>query len=1350
MCVSVCVSVRLSLCPSAVKCKPSDTIEMLRAKIAEEVGLGLVDVQLRTPYGGISQWETWAMRPEQTLKEAANGAPFPRQLLLQQPLTVFAEAFRSIVNSQITLDVDVHVSLPAAVVAPMDPTSSARRLWAEIVCECGHSRIFTGTGRGSGEISREKGDRLDEALSKFNVGIANGVIHDDEGLFHDSVEIILSGFQCYVLWTPEGLMAQLDEDLNGELSVAELNEALRMFDTKITAAMIDSDCDGVITTDEMEIFLREHPDLMSTMCKSALVEETAFELRVEWSCLPGEMLHHRHCQGFPRFRVELAVAPIDIVLDMRDMAVVNLVTNSASKGFGTIFPVDHMLEVTSPEDGVNGIKASTPPPSVDPCDTAATEFDVIIGRKSQAALGHGAVPSGALPISISVRRAGVSILQFSVQLRVDVLRHTLGVLRARGDINLFGSCENEERGCWEPWLEPWALCFSYTSAQIVLRPEEGEAPADVMMTTTDEVELSAAEVCTVDISYSLMRDLLEISALLAESTAEQQSVESHHRRWHRHVDLAHSPFIFYNDTGSPFEFFIDKSAARNGDQQSQARWIDSYDRTWLKAEDMQSVFITDMQGSGEADSIATGKHIKTGRAMRRWANIRDTLPGATKMLSAIVILDGYEIQVPEIRTTGVHDLLSIWQRDHGNDSIRLGTTEVQDLKSVVEIDPSSGHKTISLRSSVRLHNKTDVHLIAQINAEGVDRGEFPLPVGTARSVPITMTGTNMEVRVRPVSEEICMAKEQEFRQGGESSGSRGHLRRHGIEWSEYIQLDPGYRTVGDPYRDDANEDAMQITVDCPHLSNEPDLSREPESDLKFHCHAVWCQLDKAMTTGHRHTQLGTLAFIPFMTIVNELPCAARLQLLMHTKAVDDGDVEKASPSGSDRGSPTGTRSSAGRSSQKISPKHKVELRGRWQGGMSAAAFGQLTKKKTAKGGLVFKHGQESIGNERVLCELESGETFAVPCLGRWSGSVAVLMTVTDVDLLYPPITTKLRGMFEDMDVDMDGTLSAREIENNWDRIEGLDAIFQELLMHAYGVVKLPPKSDGSANVFSYTPDDTAANDDKRVMTRNGDIFVIVNSSREDEQLEGYPIGRPELIGSIPSYLVEPMSRGDEIKTFLAGTPDNWDQPLTMEQFLGRFRFPEGSANVAKDLSYHTIYHQHVCSPKNSKDFRKAQKTIPTDLLEAWKPRDEYNATPQMLPLERMKRGLGEPMSEGLLCLKFHFSLIPGIPVELHLFSSHWLVNRGLTPLVVHAGNPVDADAALSGSAVSGVIGGADIAVRSAIKGVSGIVTKPLEGLQEGGVGGFFQGIGEGLYGAVVDPVTGVIKVRQKQVVIHTI
>ena len=105
-------------------------------------------------------------------------------------------------------------------------------------------------------------------------------------------------------------------------------------------------------------------------------------------------------------------------------------------------------------------------------------------------------------------------------------------------------------------------------------------------------------------------------------------------------------------------------------------------------------------------------------------------------------------------------------------------------------------------------------------------------------------------------------------------------------------------------------------------------------------------------------------------------------------------------------------------------------------------------------------------------------------------------------------------------------------------------------------------------------------------------------------------------------------------------------------------------------------------------------------------------------------------------------------MEVHLFSSHWLVNRGLTPLVAHAGNPVDEDAALSGSAVSGVIGGADIAVRGALKGVTGIVTKPIEGLQDKGMAVFVSGIGSGLYGAVVDPVTGVVKATRMLSLAH--
>ena len=41
-------------------------------------------------------------------------------------------------------------------------------------------------------------------------------------------------------------------------------------------------------------------------------------------------------------------------------------------------------------------------------------------------------------------------------------------------------------------------------------------------------------------------------------------------------------------------------------------------------------------------------------------------------------------------------------------------------------------------------------------------------------------------------------------------------------------------------------------------------------------------------------------------------------------------------------------------------------------------------------------------------------------------------------------------------------------------------------------------------------------------------------------------------------------------------------------------------------------------------------------------------------------------------------------------------------------------------------------------GVTGIVTKPIEGAKKDGAAGFFKGIGKGLIGVVARPVSGVI------------
>ncbi|KAI8912336.1 hypothetical protein DFJ77DRAFT_511881 [Powellomyces hirtus] len=59
-------------------------------------------------------------------------------------------------------------------------------------------------------------------------------------------------------------------------------------------------------------------------------------------------------------------------------------------------------------------------------------------------------------------------------------------------------------------------------------------------------------------------------------------------------------------------------------------------------------------------------------------------------------------------------------------------------------------------------------------------------------------------------------------------------------------------------------------------------------------------------------------------------------------------------------------------------------------------------------------------------------------------------------------------------------------------------------------------------------------------------------------------------------------------------------------------------------------------------------------------------------------------------------------------------------------------------AVYGVTTGASSLARSVASGISGVVSKPLEGAQEEGVGGFFKGLGKGIVGVVTKPVIGVI------------
>jgi vacuolar protein sorting-associated protein 13A/C len=57
----------------------------------------------------------------------------------------------------------------------------------------------------------------------------------------------------------------------------------------------------------------------------------------------------------------------------------------------------------------------------------------------------------------------------------------------------------------------------------------------------------------------------------------------------------------------------------------------------------------------------------------------------------------------------------------------------------------------------------------------------------------------------------------------------------------------------------------------------------------------------------------------------------------------------------------------------------------------------------------------------------------------------------------------------------------------------------------------------------------------------------------------------------------------------------------------------------------------------------------------------------------------------------------------------------------------------------GIYGGVTGAGGELFYGITGIFTKPVAGAQEGGVGGFFKGVGKGLLGGIASPFTAVLR-----------
>jgi vacuolar protein sorting-associated protein 13A/C len=61
----------------------------------------------------------------------------------------------------------------------------------------------------------------------------------------------------------------------------------------------------------------------------------------------------------------------------------------------------------------------------------------------------------------------------------------------------------------------------------------------------------------------------------------------------------------------------------------------------------------------------------------------------------------------------------------------------------------------------------------------------------------------------------------------------------------------------------------------------------------------------------------------------------------------------------------------------------------------------------------------------------------------------------------------------------------------------------------------------------------------------------------------------------------------------------------------------------------------------------------------------------------------------------------------------------------------------------GLLKGAKALGGGVVSGIAGVVTQPLKGAREEGVGGFFKGVGKGLVGIAAKPLSGVLSLASK-------
>lgn len=675
----------------------NDSVRQLRHSVAKAADLAQEGLCLLTMSG--QKLDNLDKNLYEVAYEDLQVQQFPSQLVLQTSIDDVPRYLEIAIGKRIKLDLDMGLHLGVFVLPGIATVDQGRQ--AEMLVDCGMARVqsspiaatrtHTCPGDQMFSLREERSVALSQKVDTLHSQFLQGDVCDDDGWLHDFVRVTTQGLHVSIVATLEGVLSSIDSDGSGEVSAQELLNSLHNHGLDVDSIHdADRDEDGMISLAEVAVWLEQHPHMKEVLAHSALLKEFKIDMQIGQCFLTAGMLCKRQFRRMPRLRIASALSAVTATIDLRDLQLVMAVATSVSDGSDRLLQeLDGSFFQSAIFDGRIELKRRIELVVPGDASTAGTGFQIALGHLEPS--GGSSFAGSFVPVNIHIARANEPVFSLESKWSVGNLRQLYGSTSIQADVQLVGMNENESRGAWEHWLEPWKI-------SIVMDTIDASSTAP---TDPPRLEVTSATAATLNVTHGLMRLGLELSSQLdsifSKSDATQKAATF------RRADLAFSPYILYNQTGFDIDFEIVNDTSQ----------LDSCSCS-----------------SASMIALETGAH-----AWLHATQMRSCRPGMAQQPC--------NLSFRFCESSQNQNLCSVSIRELGVREVE--TLQPRKLFCHVAVD-QAGRKAVTLRSAVQVQNQTDVDLTFE-----VDSKQFRLPAGGHWFVPISCKGKS--ARIRPCKPE---------------------------------------------------------------------------------------------------------------------------------------------------------------------------------------------------------------------------------------------------------------------------------------------------------------------------------------------------------------------------------------------------------------------------------------------------------------------------------------------------------------------------------------------------------------------------------------------------------------------